>query len=237
MALLDRFANPLWHKVSKLDSQRQRVFAVVVTSYDFCRRTVEHELVLENEPAIRQWIPAHTPLTAELRTELTDEALLGLLRCCTCPERDGTGKLPAGVVQGLPEVWGTFVLADVNFRLKRSSPNVLSDTHYSTNKDEARTQVLTSWMKMLGIASPSFVTDINARGFGLKWQELGDSFVGGMLKSFLRTPDDVILSKARRVAAEIPLYRRRMTEYFIDRLATSDMLAPTTHHIQRNPKR
>ncbi|HWX54844.1 MAG TPA: hypothetical protein VN176_09670 [Verrucomicrobiae bacterium] len=224
MGILDRFFNPIWYKASKLDIQRQRSFAIVVVYYDFYRLTVEKELVAPVEALIRGTdiapMALRSGLAANLRAHLAEEALVGLFRCCTCPQIDPNGKLPSNIVQSLAEVWGTFALADINHRLKRNSPRVLEETHYSKDADEARTQLLLKWMEVLGITSPSFVTQVNRSGFLTAWHELVQSSIGGLLLSFSKTPDEVVLSKARSLASDIPWHRRTLIEYFIDRLAT-----------------
>ena len=223
MGLLDRFFNPIWYRASKLDPNRQRIFSIVVGSYDFCRDYVQKELVSPLESFLNKsgCGPAvvSSLLAAEVATQLTDEALLGLFRCCNRPTIDPSGKLPPLILQGLPDVWGTFVLADINHRLKRASPTVLDDTHYSKDPDEARVQVLTKWMEILSAPSPRFVTALNASSFAEAWDGLAESMIGGMLTGLGRTPDDVVMSQARRVAAAVPLSRRALTEYFIERLA------------------
>ena len=98
--------------------------------------------------------------------------------------------------------------ADVNHHLRRNSPSVLDETHYSKDADEARAPVLVTWMEILSITSPSFVTEVNRSGFLASWHELVQSFVGGALLGSSRTPDDIILSKARSVASDIPWHRR-----------------------------
>lgn len=227
MGILDRFSNPIWYKASKLDIQRQRIFAVVIDSYDFCRRAVEKELVAPVEALLAGLDIAPTSLRnglpPNLRAHLAEEALVALFRCCRCPEIDPTGKLPPNIVQSLPEVWGTFALADVNHRLRRNSPSVLDETHYSTDADEARTQLLMTWMKILSVTSPSFVTQVNRSGFLASWHELVQSFVGGVILGSSRIPDDIALSKARGVASDIPWHRRTLTEYLIDRLSTTSL--------------
>lgn len=222
MSLLDRFSNPLWYKASKLDINRQRVVAMVIGSYGFCRQCVESELVSRVESFLEtSGISgmAETPLTSKIKGELADEALVGLFRCGRCPDSDPTGKVPAQILHSVPKLLGMFALADINHRLNRSTPNVLDQTEYSKDPDEARTQVLTKWMGILGISTPHFVTRANSSGFAEAWDELAISMFGGTLKGFLRTTDNALFAKARRVAADIPPHRVRLIEYFIEKLA------------------
>ena len=41
MWVLDRFSNPLWYKVSRLDKPRRRTVATALCAYDFLRQQVE----------------------------------------------------------------------------------------------------------------------------------------------------------------------------------------------------
>src|SRR5579859_6093148 len=120
MGLLNRFSNPLWYKISRLDKPRRRTVATILCAYDFLRHQAEKKLLDPVETYLREKRdPAQTGigLTAAVRTQLVDEALMALLWSCTCPAFDPGLKLPREVVVHLPEVWGGFVLADVNHRL------------------------------------------------------------------------------------------------------------------------
>ena len=190
MGLLGRLSNPVWNKVSKLDTNRQRIVATVICSYGHLRQAIEEELVAPVESVLKASgiVPTamDAGLSAESRAQLRDEALVGLLRCCKCPASDPSGRLPAKIVNGLAELWGACALADINHRLKRPSPMVLDQTHYSRDSDEARTQVLTKWMQILGVAAPSFVSQANACGFAGASDSLVNSFIAGALRRGLR---------------------------------------------------
>lgn len=223
MSLLDRFLNPVWHKASKLDINRQRALAMVIVSYEACRKHIESQLITPVESFLRtsgiEATAASKLLASEVKVQLVDEAFIGLLRCGKSPDSDPTGKVPAQILRNLPSLLGIFALADINHRLNRTSPNVLDQTQYSTDPDEARTQVLTKWMQILDVSSPHFVTRANASGFAEAWSQLAISMLSGMLKGFLRTPDDVLFANVRRVAAEMPVHQVPLVENLIERLA------------------
>lgn len=221
MGLLDRFSSPIWYRASKLPKDRQYALAVVISGYDFLCNAVREQLipplksVLERGDMLRN--AGNKRLTPEITQQLVEEALVGLLRCCSVPCADPSGKLSSVFLEALPQVWGTFVLADINHRLGRSAPNVLEQTGYSSDPDEARTQLLVKWMATLGVESPSFVVELNLKGFASAWKLLAGHFVQGTLKGISRTPVEVVLSKARRVAAQIPPHRAALMEYIIER--------------------
>ncbi len=224
MGLLDKLFNPVWYKISKLDANRQRIVAAVLCGYDFCRQNVEMELVAPLESFLKtnhiSAVVGPQGLNANLKIQLIDEAIVGLCRCFKRPDPDSINKLSSNIVQYLPEVWGIFVLADINHRLQRNSSEVLDQTHYSKDSDEARTQVLVKWMNVLGVTSPSFITQVNAYGFAIAWERMAQSFIGGMLKGLSRSSSEDILSKAEKLAADIPAHRIGLTKNFIERLAT-----------------
>jgi hypothetical protein len=139
MWLLDMFQNPLWYGVSRLTLDRQRIVATTVCSFDFLRLQVEKKLVgpvelfLKENPNVGRASGGEP--SSGLRTELADEALLGLLRCCQCPSSDPGHKLPPDVVVGLADLWGTFVLADISHRRQFPMPSTLEKTRYSVDPD------------------------------------------------------------------------------------------------------
>jgi len=205
----------------------------LIESYDFCRQYVYKELVSQlgsflSASGLGETVTGGR-LTADLEVSLTDEALIALFRSCTCPAVDPSGKLPSKVLRSLPDVLGVFVLADINYRLKRNSPTTIDETLYSKDPNEARVQMLTKWMQILGVSTPSFVTRLNASGFAIRWGELCGVMISGMLVGLSRTSDEEIISKGRRVASEIPLHRTALTEYFIDRLGTSPLEEDSPH--------
>lgn len=141
---------------------------------------------------------------------------MGLFRCCMTPESDPTGRLPRQLLQGLPEFLAMLVLADANHRLHRSAPNVLEQTHYSRNPDEARTQVLVRWIEILGTTT-EFATRFNAAGFAELWDSWSTAMLPGMTDGFLRASDEELFVKARRLAEAIPAHQMPLLHYFIQR--------------------
>ena len=225
MWLLDRFSNPLWYKISRLDKVRRRTVATALCAYDFLRQQVEKKLVgplesylTENRQAADA---AGVHLTVALRTELLDEALQALLWSCTCPAFDPGLKLPREVVIHLPEVWGSFVLGDVNHRLNRSTPATLDKTGYSEDPAEAHRQVLERWGKILGIADPEFAARVNAGGFAEAWDWLAQMFTADTLDGMAAVPDRMLFSQARRLSSATPPHRTVLVERFVEQVAVA----------------
>jgi hypothetical protein len=227
MWLLDRFSNPLWYKISRLDKHRRRTVATTLCAHDFLRQQVEKKLVDPIETYLREnRDPSHPGigLTAAVRTQLVDEALMALLWSCTCPAFDPGLKLPREVVPHLPEVWGCFVLAAVNHRLNRSAPATLDKTGYSEDPAEARPQVLSRWKEILSITDPGFADCVNAGGFAEAWDWLAQMFIADTLDGMAAIPDRMLFSQARRISGATPAHQVTLVEKLIDRVA----VAPTT---------
>jgi hypothetical protein len=224
MWLLDRFSNPLWHKISRLDKPRRRTVATILCGYDFLRQQVEKKLVGSAEPYLREHRePSKTAigLTLEVRTQLVDEALIALLWSCTCPAFDPGLKLPREVVPHLPEMWGDFVLADVNHRLDRSGPTILEKTGYSEDPAEAHRQVLNRWSEILGVTDPEFADRVNAAGFTEAWDWLAQMFTADTLDGMAAIPDRLLFAQGRRIATAIPPHRTALVEQLVDRVAAA----------------
>lgn len=217
MALFDRFTNPVWHFVSGLDQDRQRIAALLIAGYGACRQTVYDTLVMPLERGNAVQTPSG--VSQETRERLIDETLIGLLKSCNVPKSDPEGKIPDRIVQSLADVWGLFALADRNHRIGCAEPKTLKDSAYSSDTDEARTQVLANWAAILGISEPTFVAEANKRWFYTGWRDLSVAMIGGFLKGFGRTPDDVLLKKAKSEASSIPPHRFAEARYMVETLA------------------
>jgi hypothetical protein len=220
MWLLDMFRNPLWYWVSRLALNRRRIVATALCSYDFLRQQVEKKLVEPVETFLRENPSAGrssgSELAGGLRTELADEALLGLLRCCKCPASDPGHKLPPDVVVGLADLWGTFVLADISHRLQLPMPSTLEKTQYSADPEETRAQVLARWMELLGVSDQSFGPQLKVRGFDEAWDWLVQMYIADTLEGMAAVSDKMLFRQARRVISGIPPHRETLVKRFID---------------------
>jgi len=224
MGLLNRFSNPLWYKISRLDKPRRRTVATTLCAHDFLRQQAEKKLLDPVETYLREKRdPAQTGigLTAAVRTQLVDEALMALLWSCTCPAFDPGLKLPREVVIHLPEVWGGFVLADANHRLDRSTPVTLDQTGFSEDPAEAHRQVLHRWKEILNVSDLDFADRVDAAGFAEAWDWLAQMFTADTLDGMAAIPDRMLFPQARRVAGAIPPHRAALVAQLIDRVAAA----------------
>lgn len=224
MSVFDRFTNPVWHDISRLDSRRQRIAAFLITGYGSCRHNINENLVAPLDQNITVQLP--NGISPETRDRLIDEALVGLLKSCKVPQSDPAGNLPDQFVQNVTEVWGMFALADCNHRLRRTQPETLKGSPYSSDPDEARTQVLVKWAEILGLTQSDFVMNANRHWFLEQWSGMTAAMIAGFLKGFGRTPDEIVLKKARSEAASIPEHRLAKARYMVERLATAPLSSP-----------
>lgn len=221
MSLFDRFTNPVWHLASTLDVERQRVAALMIVGYAYCREMIRENLVAPiNQINIDH--PVHVD-SESIREKLIDEALVGLLRSCDAPQNDLDGNIPDRIVQNLAGAWGVFAMVDRNHHLKLAGPETLEKSGYSSDSDEARTQVLVKWSEILSVSQPNFVAEANRRWFYKEWDGLSAVMISSVLKGFSRVPDDVTFKKARSIAAGIPDYRLPAARYAVEKLASASL--------------
>lgn len=211
--------------MARLDKARRRTVATALCAGDFFREQVEKKLVgpaekyiQENSPAAKYASPG---LTTALTTKLADQALLGLARCCRRPPSDPGRKLPREVVGSLPELWESFVRADIHHRLSFSTPEDLQGVTYSADPEEAHAQVLARWAKILGIDDPGFAARLNVGGFTEAWDWLAEMFIADTLEGMAAIPDRILFRQARRLADTAPPHRARLIENFIAQVRTT----------------
>jgi hypothetical protein len=212
MGLFARFTNPLWYEISKLDGEKKFLYAVLLTTYPVCRHTVNDSFVKPFESWLkgdgRRFLttPDFPGLTDLQREQLIDEALVALLRCSKYVRNSSEGRITDSQVQMLPDILGVLVLNDAKSRGQRGLPDVLEQTSYSTEPDDARTQLLLKWMGLLRVSDPDFVRLATLRCFG-EWRNTASSLLGGFLLAISRNSDDFLYSSAQREAARLPAHQ------------------------------
>lgn len=223
--LLDRFSNPLWYRISKLDKNRRRIVATTLCSGDFLRVQIEKKLVGPAEAYLQESAPApkfgEHGLSTAFTTRLVDQALLGLLRSCRRPPSDPGRKLPPRLVARLPELWEDFVRADIQHRLSFSVPGDLKGIQYAEDPEEAHAQVLSQWARILGIQDPDFASRLNVSGFTEAWDWFVEMYIADTLEGMAVIPDKILFAQARRLAAATPPHRASLVDRFLQQIRSA----------------
>jgi len=212
MGLFDRFTNPLWHDIARLDGQKKFLYAVLLTTYPVCRHTVNESFVKPCESWLkaegRRFLkqPDFRGFTEGERERLVDETLVALLRCSKLVRNNSGGRLTDSQVELLPDTLGVLALNDARNRGQHGVPDVLEETAYSTEPDDARTQLLLKWTTVLGISDPDFVRLVTLRCFG-EWRSTASSLVAGFLLAISRNSEDFLFSSAQREAGRLPTHQ------------------------------
>jgi hypothetical protein len=248
MAWSDRFLNPTWHKISRLDAQRAYEISLIVLLPGFLRMMLRERLVARFEQLGDPNTPANIlegsfgpffrearkfwPMRPELRERLIDESLLGLF---ACTEGTLTAHLSINVSSLFLEAAGVLALAEINHRLGRSEPVVLTKIGYSGHPDECRVQVILKWMRLVGIQHPEFPRFLSSLYFAEEWKRLlnVDDLLRGMSIAHERVGRDEFLERARQECAKLSPQGIAIVSHICERLTKQQ---PNDHSgTQRHP--
>ena len=238
MGFLDSLFNPLWRRVKRLpESARFDVFTVL-SLHGFLRSTMQERVLtpfkklceMPSSPVCR-FFKVQPCFTPKLESRLIDEAVLALLCCC---RRSGLpvntrSKLDLGK---LPEEVGALALAEINYRLGRTGPATLEKTGYSTDPEEARTQLLLVWMKLLEIEDARFVGIVGEAFFAEAWTDCAEILLSGYLQGLagaraldLRNDPARMQERVRQECASLSPGGRAVVEYMISKLLAGEKSA------------
>jgi hypothetical protein len=229
MGLFDNLLNPLWSKVTKLPEEKQVSFSLVVTSYGYIRWQLKETIVdVINKTGQRgikdisgQIIQISTISDDQLQ-RLINNFSLGLLNSINGIGDDPSKKLKFISTSKLAYMLIVPFQMDENHRTGQSKSIDPENNSYSKKPDEARTQVIASWMKILKINNPEFPRAINLSGFLTKWDECVRALIPGMLTGVSRTSNADIISRAKKDYSNMPNYIRGFFSELADRMASPD---------------
>lgn len=211
MSLLDKFSNPIWYKIEQLQDAPKQEVCFVITLPGCFRLSIDEMLVAPLERLGKKV----TPLTSETRERLIDEALLALLCICRWPFGSGYPLKYFDAEYFLGGV-GAVALALMNSRLHREKPVLLEDSGYSHDPDEARTQVLLAWMKILQIKDANFVVALMASGFGETWTSFVNKSLHGFYEAgFNRMDQAVLFKRTRAICTSLSPSAKAVVDYFV----------------------
>jgi len=223
---LDRFLNPLWHRIDGLEDAKKADVAAIIAINGGLRFAVDEELIKPFEqfcdnfesPVLRRDNRKIIPLPAGTRQRLIDEALLACLRSCC---RSG---LPGDVMRTLdpsliPDLLACIAKEEINYRRARERPEMLESTEYSKDPEEARAQLLLTWMRILELKDAKFVYLVTTAFFQKKWADFTESMLAGILIGCGRTELRVRFAFVRAECAAFSAPRRAYMRYMVDRIA------------------
>ncbi len=219
MGFFGWFKHPLVAELDKLERQHRISAAVILIAYDYVREVVQsHILPVAMEGAVDPNVQARHALN------LRDEAVVALMRCCTTPDHDKSGKLGSAPVFSIPAVAGTLVLGELNERRGRSVRSTIDTCSYSKRPDEARVQLVLEWRQILGRQDSEFVSGCNNQLFIERWNQAVTSFIAGYLLGVSRLSDDDVLERAGAVVRKVPRHQHANVIYILRRLAAAPLV-------------
>jgi hypothetical protein len=211
----DKLLNPVWHAAKALGEKERVTLALVITSYGGCRQAVLEHLVAPVEKGL-----ASAPSSLQ-RAQLIDEALVALLKS-SGPFADKSGKLGRCSTALLRQALGSLALADLSARNGSPALTTLDESPYSLQRDEARTQFLVQWRRILKIDDLQAFIDLTSRlGLPAKWQEMSLCLLGGMLLGAGRVSNSTLLSRARQLTKSFTPYQQQFLQYLVEKLSAA----------------
>ncbi len=211
MGLFDNLFNPIWRKAAKLPVEKQVSFALVVMSYGVIRWQLK-EIITDvinktGQRGIRGG--AGQPIHASRMTEdqlqcLINSFALGLLSSMGKIGEDPSNKLKYFSPTKLAYILFAPFQMDENYRTGVKKSIDPENSSYSKNADEARTQVIAVWIKILKNNDPEFPRILNLSGFLTIWDESVRALIPGMLIGAGRIQNADIITRAKKECASMP---------------------------------
>lgn len=227
MGLFDNLFNPIWKKVAKLPEEKQVSFSMVVTSYGYIRWQLKETIIdvihKTGQRGIRGGAgqPIHSSRITENQLQrLTNTYALGFLSSFRMIGEDPSSKLKIISPSKLAYILLMPFQMDENYQTGVKISIDPEDCKYSKNADEARTQVIAAWMKILKINDPEFPRIVNLSGFLTKWDESAQALIPGMLKGIGITDNVTIINRAKKECASMPDYLIGFFYELADRMAS-----------------
>ena len=232
MGLVDNLSNPIWSKVSKLPMEKQFSFSIVVNCYSFMRWKFREDITELINKAGQKGIgnasgrKIHASQLAEDQMEqLINSFSLGVLSSQRIIGDDSSNKLKYFPPDMLVNMLIILFQMDEKYHTRINRSINHNDNPYSKNSDEARTQVIASWIEVLKINDPEFPRAIYLSGFLSVWDDTVLALISGMLIADARTSNADIISRAKTECGNMPSHIR---PFFLD--LAERMSSPNFHY-------
>jgi len=235
MGLFDNLLNPIWSKVSKLPTEKQVSFSIVVFCYVFIRlrfRDVITDVInTAGQKGIRNALDRdiHTSQISEDQMErLVNNFSLGVLNSQRHIGDDPSKKLKYFPPEMLINMLIILFQMDEKYRTENNRSINHDDNPYSKSSDEARTQVIASWMKILKINDPEFPRAINLSGFLSEWDNMVLALISGLLTATARWSNAEIIARAKTECGNMP---NHIKEFFLE--LANRMASPEFYFVEK----
>lgn len=235
MGLFDNLSNPIWSKVSKLPMEKQVSFSIVVNCYSFMRWKFREDITELINKAGQKGIgnasgrKIHASQLAEDQMEqLINSFSLGVLSSQRPIGDDLSNKLKYFPPDMLVNMLTILFQMDEKYHTGLNRSINHDDNPYSKNSDEARTQVIASWIKVLKINDPEFPRAIILAGFLSVWDNTVLALISGMLTADARTSNAEIINRAKIECKNMPDH---IKVFFVD--LANRMASPEFYFVER----
>jgi hypothetical protein len=215
--------DPVWEKVKRIDAaDRLDICAVVVMSGAIRQGAADH-LVSPLEkicaiPSIQALCKSTHPIvpfSPQVRERLVDEAVTACL-VCTASDRISANTFRVITPHQFIGILGMVVLESINSRMQREDFVPPAEMGYSSDPDEARTQLLLRWLDIAGVKELGLVGTLASAGFKDAWESFASRFIPGTLIGVARANPDQLLSKASELCAQLPPRSRGIVDHWAD---------------------
>ncbi len=252
MAIFDRFLNPAWHKISSLRPQEIFEVSVVICLHGFLRKALCEEFVVPFEKLCDPHAPKELlngpfssilretqklwPLNTDLRERLIDEIEIGFL---TCVKGKPVGNLRFEVLNDSEVIDGVgcLALAEINARLNRKRPSLLSESGYSQVPDECRTQVILSWMRLANLQAAELPSFLSEMFFEKRWKANCEGLLIGLSTALGRNDRETLFARAHQECQQFSSMGTAMLGYLASGISKKqDCLKPKTPEPEKVPE-
>lgn len=235
MGLFDNLFNPVWSKVAKLPMEKQVSFSIVVNCYGLMRWKFREVIADVINSAGQKGIgdasgrKIHASQLSEDQMErLINSFSLGVLTSQRPIADDSSKKLKYFPPDMLVNMLIILFQMDEKYHTGINRSINHEDNPYSKNSDEARTQVIASWIKVLKINDPEFPRAINLSGFLSVWDDYVLALISGFLMAVERTSNADIIDRAKTECGNMPDH---IKVFFVD--LANRMASPEFHFVEK----
>lgn len=210
MGVIKNLLFPLAKRYKRLDPRIQNRIAIAVSLAEMGRRQVENELL----PVVLSSLPSSIP---PLKKKLvTTELLVGLVSCLRLPPPDELSAMWDIEGEGLRQMVGMLILAESD-----DTRQVLANTSYSANPDEARIQTLLAVARLIQSNDDNLVNQLNTQELVGIWDGFVADYISGAMAGYQRVPHPAVVERIARTLADLTPRGKTLVDELITRSTSS----------------